>query len=323
MSQHQAWPHPERAGVMTHAFTFRVRNELGPGQLVPLSRLLYIREIHQDDRILTGRWTADLDALGDGGRPVKEIEVTLMDQDELREVTIQFHLPPGDVREIGLATNWKSPLEGGVPIWFYVEPDPVTCAYGSSRTQIRVTPVVIGYGGGGIGSGGGTGVCGLPAAGTISRGFGCSAYYSGVSGEPWGCLPGAPWFHNGVDIANVAGTAVRAPIGGRVIYAGYDTSQPFCTQDPDYPDRNQWPNYGLGLHVKIANSLGEVHVLGHLQEILVVANQDVVPGQLIGMIGSTGCSTGYHVHWSIYQNGSLINPLAWSGCGGGEANQAQ
>jgi murein DD-endopeptidase MepM/ murein hydrolase activator NlpD len=319
MSHYEAWPHPQRENVITHAVTFRIWNELGPAQLVPLSRLLFIREIHQGSRILTGRWTADLDALGDGQRAVKDIEVTMMDQDELREYTIRFHLPPGNVREVGLATNWKSSLEGGVPIWFQIDSDPVPCDYGSSRTQILVTPVVIGYGGGGIGTGGGTGVCGMPATGTISRGFGCSVHYSGIDGQPWGCSPNAPWFHNGLDIANSAGTLIYAPIGGRVIFAGYDTAQPFCAQQPDYPNRNQWPNYGLGLHVKLSNLLGEVHVLGHLQEILVVANQDVAPGQVIGAMGSTGCSTGYHLHWTIYQDGSPINPLAWTGCGG-EAN---
>jgi hypothetical protein len=60
----------------------------------------------------------------------------------------------------------------------------------------------------------------LPLPGDITQGFGCSPYYTGLTGP--GCPAEAPWFHDGLDIGATAGTPVRAALTGTVRFAGPD-----------------------------------------------------------------------------------------------------
>ena len=96
-------------------------------------------------------------------------------------------------------------------------------------------------------------------------------------------------FHNGVDIAARYGTPVGASCRGRVVATG-------------------WMG-GYGKAVVISHPNGFRTLYGHLSRIYVKRGQYVRSGKIIGRAGSTGWSTGPHVHFTLWHNGKLINPL--------------
>ena len=95
-------------------------------------------------------------------------------------------------------------------------------------------------------------------------------------------------FHKGLDIAGRMGTPIFAAADGEVIYA---------TQKK-----------ALGYAVKIRHGYGVETVYGHMQETLVKQGDIVKRGQEIGLMGSTGRSTGPHVHYAVLVNGKGVNP---------------
>ncbi len=98
------------------------------------------------------------------------------------------------------------------------------------------------------------------------------------------------WYHTGLDIANRASPNVVAADSGTVIYAG-------CL------------SYGYGCHVQIDHGNGYKTLYAHFQQIYVKVGQSVGRGSPIGQMGSTGRSTGTHLHFEISRNGVKLNPL--------------
>ncbi|MEZ5306533.1 MAG: peptidoglycan DD-metalloendopeptidase family protein [Pyrinomonadaceae bacterium] len=96
-------------------------------------------------------------------------------------------------------------------------------------------------------------------------------------------------FHKGIDIAAPAGTPIRAAAGGVVKFSGV--------------------NGGYGNMVVIDHGNGLVTKYGHASTLKVVEGQEVSPGEIIGTVGSTGKSTGPHVHFEVLENGVAVNPL--------------
>src|SRR5690625_2769944 len=94
--------------------------------------------------------------------------------------------------------------------------------------------------------------------------------------------------HTGVDIRGSWGDPVYASAGGKVILAKY--------------------NGGYGNSIKIKHNHQFETLYGHLMTILVEENEVVKKGDIIGSIGSTGRSTGPHLHFEIIDNGEYINP---------------
>ena len=94
--------------------------------------------------------------------------------------------------------------------------------------------------------------------------------------------------HRGIDIAGREGTPILAPAEARVRYAG--------------PDR------GLGLSVILRHGYGVETIYGHLSEILVKPGQQVKRGEKLGLMGSTGRSTGPHLHYQVNVNSVAVNP---------------
>jgi murein DD-endopeptidase MepM/ murein hydrolase activator NlpD len=117
----------------------------------------------------------------------------------------------------------------------------------------------------------GTGRFAWPARGYISSGFGMR----------WGKL------HKGIDIAG-SGT-VRAADNGRVVFAGWDG------------------DYGKSILIDHGNGMKTRY--GHLRSINVKVGQVVEQGAPIGIMGSTGDSTGVHLHFEVIKNGRVQNPL--------------
>jgi murein DD-endopeptidase MepM/ murein hydrolase activator NlpD len=94
--------------------------------------------------------------------------------------------------------------------------------------------------------------------------------------------------HRGVDMVVGFGSLVAASDGGTVIYAGFSGS--------------------YGNHVKIRHSDGFVTLYAHLSSISVSYGDKIFQGQEIGKVGSTGRSTGPHLHFEIIKNGVQVNP---------------
>ncbi len=103
------------------------------------------------------------------------------------------------------------------------------------------------------------------------------------------------WYHSGVDIADPSAPAVTAAEAGRVVLA----------------EQLSW---GYGWHIIIDHGNGYSTLYGHLQEMYVSPDPGrnmVARGQAIGRMGSTGRSTGTHLHFEVRFNGGFQNPLSY------------
>lgn len=98
--------------------------------------------------------------------------------------------------------------------------------------------------------------------------------------------------HNGIDMACAQGTPIYATRAGTVTTASYQAG-------------------GAGYYVSINHLDGFSSIYMHMTHFVVSAGQSVSQGQLIGYVGSTGISTGPHLHFGISYAGSYVNPLAY------------
>jgi murein DD-endopeptidase MepM/ murein hydrolase activator NlpD len=96
--------------------------------------------------------------------------------------------------------------------------------------------------------------------------------------------------HSGVDLAAPLGAPVFATDSGKISSAGWQGG------------------YGIAAVIEHPNGLQTRY--GHMSKLNVVAGQQVVKGQIIGFVGSTGLSTGPHLHYEVRFRGQAINPLA-------------
>jgi len=110
-----------------------------------------------------------------------------------------------------------------------------------------------------------------PAGGTISQNF--------------------FWYHPGIDISNRGAPGIAAADAGTVEFSG-------CL------------GWGYGCHIIINHGNGYKTLYGHLSSYGVVAGQAVGRGSIIGRMGSSGRSTGIHLHFEVIRNGVRINPFA-------------
>lgn len=115
------------------------------------------------------------------------------------------------------------------------------------------------------------------------RGYISSPY--GYRASPF---TGVRQFHSGIDIATNQGTPVRAAMAGRVSAVGYDTT---------------WGNY-----IAITHHSGYRTFYAHLSVVRVRNGNYVRANDRIGDIGSTGLSTGPHLHFTVFKNGVTVNP---------------
>jgi murein DD-endopeptidase MepM/ murein hydrolase activator NlpD len=96
-------------------------------------------------------------------------------------------------------------------------------------------------------------------------------------------------WHAGIDLSSNTGTPVKAAAAGKVSAAG-------------------WSNV-YGNFVIVTHSGGIQTMYGHLSSIRVKKGAQVAQGGIVGLVGSTGRSTGPHLHFSVYKNGRAVNPL--------------
>jgi murein DD-endopeptidase MepM/ murein hydrolase activator NlpD len=131
--------------------------------------------------------------------------------------------------------------------------------------------------------------------GPISQPFGCTDF----QGEPpppsgYSCPPREPYFHTGIDIAGPYGSEIDSADGG-IAYT--------------YPG-----NTGYGNHIIVVHANGFVTLYGHMSSFAVSDAQGVGKGQRIGYEGSTGFSSGPHLHFEIRLNNQPVNPCNYVGC---------
>ena len=103
---------------------------------------------------------------------------------------------------------------------------------------------------------------------------------------------GVSRMHNGIDMACAQGTPIYATRAGKVTVASYQAG-------------------GAGNYVSINHLDGFASIYMHMTHYVVSAGQKVSQGQLIGYVGSTGLSTGPHLHFGISYAGTYVNPLAY------------
>lgn len=122
----------------------------------------------------------------------------------------------------------------------------------------------------------GTGTFLWPVKGEISSYF----------GPRWGS------WHPGIDIAAPEGTSIHAADSGTVVFVGW------------------YGNYGNAVQVDLGHGK-TITLYGHLSQFAVSEGQQVSKGDLIGYVGSTGYSTGPHLHFEVRVNGSAVDPLQY------------
>ncbi len=116
-------------------------------------------------------------------------------------------------------------------------------------------------------------------------------------GERFHPILGYERFHAGVDLGAAAGTPIVAAADGKVMSAG-------------------WAG-GYGQAVAIAHAGGIETKYGHMSRIAAYAGELVHRGDVIGYVGSTGLSTGPHLHFEVMKNGRPVNPLSVKSIQGG------
>lgn len=119
----------------------------------------------------------------------------------------------------------------------------------------------------------------LPIAGPVTSEFGARR-------DP---INGRQRMHRGVDIAAPRGTPIESAAAGRVVFAGQQR--------------------GYGNTVVIAHADGRQTRYAHADELQVSTGEDVVAGQIIATVGTTGRATGPHLHFEVIEEGQRIDPV--------------
>ena len=121
----------------------------------------------------------------------------------------------------------------------------------------------------------------------FTQAFGCSPY----AFEPYDANLGCP-YHNGIDLAAPLGTLLTSADGGTVKFSG-------------------WCDCGLGYYVEVEHGNGIATIYGHMNALYVSTGQTVAQGEVLGEVGSTGFSTGPHIHFMVKVGGAPVDPLGY------------
>jgi len=137
----------------------------------------------------------------------------------------------------------------------------------------------------------------IPASGVMGTGQMQRPIIGAVITQPFGHPEYQFWCgcwkpHTGIDLAAPYGSPIMAADTGQVIWTGWDWS-------------------GLGWAVKINHGNYIATIYGHMERFIVSVGQNVTKGQVIGYEGSTGASTGPHVHFMVLVNNIWVNPVLY------------
>ncbi len=126
-----------------------------------------------------------------------------------------------------------------------------------------------------------------PNSGVVTTVFGVRRYYNGEFAQDY--------YHRGIDYGGTLGSPVVAPAAGQVALVGLVAQ-------------------GFRLHgntIGLDHGQGVTSIFLHLSRVDVREGERVRAGQVIGAVGSTGISTGPHLHWGLYVHGQAIDPAPW------------
>ncbi|MFH1542273.1 MAG: peptidoglycan DD-metalloendopeptidase family protein [bacterium] len=127
----------------------------------------------------------------------------------------------------------------------------------------------------------GSGIFAMPTTGRFTSSYGWRRH------PIWG----GKNFHRGQDIANKYGTPIKAADAGEVIFAGW------------------WDGYGKAIVIDHGRSTTTVY--GHMSRLYKQVGDIVAKGQIVGLMGSTGYSTGPHLHFEVRKNGKPVDPMPY------------
>jgi murein DD-endopeptidase MepM/ murein hydrolase activator NlpD len=131
----------------------------------------------------------------------------------------------------------------------------------------------------------GNGYLSVPVTGPITSPFGYRIH------PIWGYRS----LHDGIDFGAACGTPIRAAAPGKVISEYYQTA---------------WGNRIIVDH-GVHHGVGLTTISNHLSRYAVGVGEHVDRGEIIGYVGTTGWSTGCHLHWTVNQNGTPVDPMNW------------
>lgn len=275
----------------------------------------YAFEIIEADGLThtTGAWGISAEAHDEVGIPRLDVTTqnNVLAPRTQRLYTVAGYIPAPEVWRLGYVLDpldtvdieemiEHNTLGSNVGIWINQYDD--TC-------EGEVTP-----GGAGTGTPVGTGeqlLLGHPVnGGYIIRGFGCSDQYTGDTSHPE-CPEEAPWWHNGLDYVLPAGSPVYNVIDAdlaTIIHAGDNPGGPDCSGLAG----SLAPHFGYGNYVRATATIDGYNVSvwwAHLSAFSVGVGDTVGRNEQVGSVGSTGCSTGSHLHFAARVNGVEVDPL--------------
>lgn len=102
--------------------------------------------------------------------------------------------------------------------------------------------------------------------------------------------------HRGVDFAAARGTAINSPVSGKVVVAG--------------DAKSQGQHWSYGNMVVVQDKDGIKHIMAHMDKVMAKVGDQIVAGVQVGTVGSTGNSSGNHLHYEQNKNGKVLNPNA-------------
>jgi murein DD-endopeptidase MepM/ murein hydrolase activator NlpD len=128
---------------------------------------------------------------------------------------------------------------------------------------------------------------GIVVGAVVSQAFGCTA----LQLEPYAPFCPSKHLHTGIDLAAPVGRDVHSATSGTAS-VGFDP-------------------HGAGLYVVVTAGSHVRIFYCHLSAVRIIGGVAVQPGQVIGLVGSTGLATGPHVHFEVQVDGSPVDPAAW------------
>jgi murein DD-endopeptidase MepM/ murein hydrolase activator NlpD len=246
-----------------------------------VDRVMIMQEIVRSDRRLVDALRAERDQVRDLGRRLdtqRAQQVALLRQQRDEEAQLE-----------GLRDAQQQALAYDQQLEAQFEQQRQEIEAEKARIDDLVGQLQAQYDGEARGLGGGSGRFAWPERGPITQGFGCTD----LLGEPYDPSCPTHHFHTGLDIGCNFGNPIEAADSGVVSYVNYG-----------------WGG-GYGNFVLVTHGNGFATLYAHLSSISVAAGQAVRQGQVIGAEGSTGYSTGPHLHFEIRLNGAYQNPLTY------------
>lgn len=293
-------------GMAYHQVTVRIENSF-PGDLPVVFDLATIRTIKRTDgRMVQGEWIHNRKAAQALGiSPDSDPE---LDEDAsgnvsggyptgITERTFVYLAPDGEAQHWGMTfSDAGGPRDGGAgsgQVWILLRTDP-NCVDPGGAASENLPPS------GGAAPSTGSGRWPVPLDTPITRGYGCHPFFTGVHGP---C--GSQWWHDGIDFASAPGTPLYATRDITIEFAGPDSSSLDCS----WIDGSMPPHFGFGQYIRAKDGPGYTYWYGHILRWRVNSGSQVTAGTQVADMGSTGCSTGSHLHFRVRLNGVDRNPL--------------